>query len=468
MASIVRRAAGVLQSQGRRSVIPGQPTPATHPELLAPGELQPEITAGEFEARRRQLLALLPDGAVAVVPAAPIVPMAGVIPYPYRPDADFLYLTGIQQPMSLAVLDAGGGYTLFVPDQDSWREQWDGVRLNPDAATELYGAHQAFPMAEMPVRLSSILSQASSVVYDLERAGETSGVRHLAAFQELVKQDRVQHLRPLMHRLRWRKSSAELSLMRRSASIAAASLASCMRASHDMVHEHSLAAQFEYGCKAAGAQRMAYPPVVAGGADACTIHYSRNDKHVPGTDLLLLDGGCEFHGYCSDVTRTWPVGGRYSDAQRAVYDVVLDCHRRCLEVVQPGATLRQLHQLSVRLLCQGLRDLQVVASKSVDALAQTGSYRLFYPHSVGHWLGMDTHDTSSISHDRPLEPGVVLTIEPGLYIPDDEAYGSLRGVGVRIEDDVAVTGKDAGHEVLSREVPVDPKQVEALVGSCSH
>lgn len=459
-AGLLRRAARLLQAQPR-TVVAGQPIATTHPELLEAGELQPGLPLSEFERRRQNLAALLPPGAVALIPSAPVVYMAGVIPYPYRPDADFMYLTGIQQPTSLAVLQSTGEFTLFAPDHDAWREQWDGVRFDVDAATELFGAQNAYPMSEVPLRLTPLLHQASSIVCDTEK-GDGSGVRQLGPFQDALKQERVHKLRPLMHRLRWKKSSGELDLMRRSASVAANSMRDCMRQSRPMVHEQRLAAQFEFGCKAAGAQRMAYPPVVAGGADACTIHYSRNDKHVPGSDLLLLDGGCEFHGYCSDVTRTWPVGGKFSGAQRAVYDIVLDVHRRCLAAVQPGATLRQLHQLSVRLLCEGLRDLQIVPGGSLDAVVTSGAYRRFYPHSLGHWLGMDTHDTSTISHDQGMKPGVVLTVEPGLYIPDDEAFGSLRGVGVRLEDDVAVT--ERGHEVLSCEAPLDPGEVEALVG----
>ncbi|KAL4859087.1 Intermediate cleaving peptidase 55 [Chlorella vulgaris] len=445
----------------RAAALAGQPTPLTHPELLQPGELLPGVPAAEFAARRDRLAALLPPGGIAVLPAAPLVYMSGVIPYPYRQSADFLYLTGITQPYAVAAVDSSRRFSLFVADPDAWREQWDGARLGPVAAAEVFGAHEAFPISQLPSRLGSMLGEASAVLYDAE-SKDPCAVLHLPAFQAAAARHCLQPLRPLMHKLRWRKSAAELALLRRSAKLAAAAMAGCIQQSHPGVHEHLLAASFEHTCKAGGAQRMAYPPVVAGGADACTIHYSRNDKPVPGDHMVLLDGGCEYQGYCSDVTRTWPVGGKYSGAQRAVYEAVLSVHRACLAACKPGTTLRQLHHTSVRLLADALAQLGVQPGHSASDIMQ-GSYRRFYPHSVGHWLGLDTHDSSTMSHDRQMEPGVVLTIEPGLYIPDDPAFGHFRGIGVRIEDDVAITA--AGHEVLSGDVPVGVEDIEQLVGS---
>lgn len=466
--SVARRVAQrVLASPGasaaaRAAWSAGQPTPETHPDLLQPGELLPGLAAAEFAARRAALAALLPPGAVALLPAAPITYMAGVIPYPFRQSADFLYLTGITQPYALAVVDCDARYRLFVPDPDAWRETWDGARISADAAVEVFGADEALPLSRMPAELGPQLAEATSILIDTEAPDQRGcAVRSLPAFQEAAKQHRVMPLRPLTHRLRWRKSPAELALMRRSAQLAAAAMTQSMQQSRPGVHEHQLAATFEYQCKAGGAQRLAYPSVVAGGPDACTIHYSRNDKAIAGDQMVLLDGGCELHGYCSDVTRTWPVGGKYSGAQRAVYEAVLEVHQACLDICQPGATLRQLHHVSVRLLAEALAQLGVVRGRSASDIMQ-GTVRRFYPHSVGHWLGLDTHDSSTMSHDGPLEEGVVLTIEPGLYIPDDEAFGPFAGIGVRIEDDVAITR--TGREVLSADVPVAPDDVEALVG----
>jgi Xaa-Pro aminopeptidase len=391
--------------------------------------------------------------------------MAGVIPYPYRQDADFQYLTGIIQSGPIATIQANGKFSLFYPDRDAWRETWDGARLSQDATLEYFGADEAFPLSEMPQKLSTLLAHASVVALDVQRsdvAPLASAVSHLPALKTAEGQGKIQSLRHMVHRLRWVKSPAELELMRRSAGAAATAMTKCMKNSKPGIKEHDLAALFEFTCKTAGAQRMAYPPVVAGGVNACTIHYSRNDRLVLGDEMILLDGGCELYGYCSDVTRTWPVGGTFTGGQAAVYNAVLDTHQQLLESVRPGATLRQLHHTSIKLLSENLADLGVINGTTADYLKNSQSYRTFYPHSVGHWLGMDTHDAATMSHDHPLEEGVVLTIEPGLYIPDREEFGALAGIGVRLEDDVAVTVD--GAEVLSAAVPLEPKEVEALVG----
>jgi Xaa-Pro aminopeptidase len=437
--------------------------------------------------------------------------MVGVIPYPFRQDADFFYLTGITTPMSVAIIHGGGtGHmTTFVPNLDTWVEQWDGARLSPEASCEYFGADEAYPISEMPKRLNQMVSEASSVVYDADRhdgfdrsSSSTMGMQSLPAFVEAMHAGRTQRLRPLMHSLRWVKSSAELALMKQSSQIAGRSIMRCMQASYTgrngaqdssnnssnskqitgpggrVGGEHQLAALFEYQCKTAGAHRMAYPPVVASGMDACTIHYSRNDKqlHSDTGDLMLLDGGCEMYGYCSDITRTWPLNGQYSAAQREVYDIVLSVHAACMEACQPGATLRDLHLLSCRLLMEGIGSLGFLDNNNnnnnnnnmigtrASSMSPHAILRTVYPHSVGHWLGLDTHDTNTVPQDKPLQPGVVITIEPGLYIPHDEGrYGKYAGIGVRIEDVVSL--REGGCEVLSGEVPVEAGEVENLVRS---
>jgi Xaa-Pro aminopeptidase len=371
-----------------------------------------------------------------------------------------LYTTSCKQ------IRSDGHFALYVPDPDSWREAWDGARLSTDAAIDFFGADEAYATSELPQRLNATLASAPMIAMDIDRsessAPSTPAAAQLTALRSADSQGRVQPLKPLVHQLRWSKSAAELGLMRQSAAAATSAMMECMRASHPGVSEHFLASLFEWRCKAAGAQRMAYPPVVAGGADGVTIHYSRNDKQLGKEDLLLLDGGCEYFGYCSDVTRTWPIGGKFTSPQLAVYEAVLATHQQLIAACRPGTTMRQLHQLSVRLLAEALRTLGVLRNVSVESIVANQSYRTFYPHSVGHLLGMDVHDANTNSHDRPLEPGVVLTIEPGLYIPDDPIFGALRGIGVRLEDDVAVTR--GGPEVLSEMAPLDPAEVEDLVG----
>ncbi|KAK9822676.1 hypothetical protein WJX81_007251 [Elliptochloris bilobata] len=453
--------------------VTGQPTWLTHPELLAEGELAPGLSGAEFSDRRARLARLLPPGGVAVVPGSAKTYRTGAIPYPYRQDADFLYLTGITQ-QAVAVISAPSTpgearYTLFVPKGSLERERWDGASLNCEAAVGVFGADEAYPVSELETRLGALLAGSTCVVYDSD-ADRSSPAWQAAALRAALQlalgqlpEERVQPLRHYLHPLRWVKSAAELALLRKSAAISAAAMARCLRLTREGVSESVLAATFEYECRVRGAQHMAYPQVVGSGLDACTIHYSRNDKMAQDGDLLLMDAGNEYYGYCSDVTRTWPVSGAFSPQQRDVYEVVRDTHRQCVAACQPGATLRQIHQLSVRLLCDGLAQLRVFPGLSPDTLAG-GAYQTVYPHSVGHWLGLDTHDTAAVGYDRPLRPGVTLTVEPGLYLPPDSIrFGRFAGIGVRIEDDVVVS--QAGPEVLSASVPADAEEVERLVGA---
>lgn len=440
----------------------GQPIHETHPELLAEGELQPGLTGTEFAERRRRLAASLPPGGLALLQSNPEAYMAGVIPYPYRQNADFQYLTGIIQPGPIATIQSDGRYTLFVPDEDAWSSTWSGDKVNVDAALACFAADDAFPLSEMPSRLSRMLSSAAIIALDTQRRDNTE-IRSILESPENKQNHSFFPLAPIVHRLRWRKSAAELNLMRTSAEIASNAIVECMKHTAPGQSEQEIASLFEWKCKKSGAQRLSYPSVVASGSDACTIHYGRNDKRMAGNSLLLMDAGCEFYGYCSDITRTWPVSGKYAGPQRALYEAVLDMHHRLVSAVRPGETLLHLHRTSIRMVAQGLKDLGLLGQYSTDEIIERQYYREFYPHSVGHWLGMDTHDVASIPHDRLLEAGVCLTVEPGIYVPDDESkYGAFAGLGVRLEDDVAVT--EQGHEVLSAAVPIDPEDVEALVG----
>ncbi|KAK9908284.1 hypothetical protein WJX75_005446 [Coccomyxa subellipsoidea] len=450
-------------------VVAGQPIHETHPHLLSEGQLWPGVTAAEFAARRRRLANAMPPGGIAVLPAATPVFMTGAIPYPYRQDADFLYLTGINQ-QAVAVIEASspmrdGNFTLFIQDSNPQAEAWNGTPMNAEAASEVFGADDVYPMSELEQQLEALVATSGAVFYDRGEERTTAPCEHGRLHQAMLvalQQRRVHPLKPTLHPMRWRKSGAEVELMRQSASLAAQSLARCMQLTKPGVEEHFLGATFEYECKARGAQRLAYPVVVAGGVDSCTIHYLQNNKRVREGELLLMDAGCELHGYSSDVSRTWPVSGTFSVQQREVYEIVLDTHRQCVEICRAGRTLRDVHQKSVQLLSEGVASLGLFPGLDAGAIAHS-AYRSMYPHSVGHWLGMDTHDTRCINHDTPMQAGVVLTVEPGLYIPNDpQLYGPYAGIGVRIEDDVAVTGL-TDPEVLSAGVPVDAREVELLV-----
>jgi len=460
--------------QQRRSFAAGQPIADTHPEFLGNGELLPRLAASEFAERRQRLANLLPPGAVAVLPAAAQAFMSGVIPYPYRQDADFLYLTGITQQGCFMVLETKPGqgsansnsappkYTMFVASPNTERERWDGVPLRSDVAREVFGADQVHTTNEMPVVMKRILDSASAVYYNPEAYGGRLH-KEVPALRDVLGNGKVKNLKQMMHKLRWKKSPGEIGLMRDSAKLAADGIMRCMQLTKTQRSEQFLAATFEHHCKLGGAQRLSYPAVVAGGADACTIHYIRNDKMLKPGELVLMDAGCELWGYASDVTRTWPVGGKFTPEQLEVYLEVLDVHRQCLDACRAGSNLRHIHNLSVRLISQAIVKLGLL--EATDAASVVGgSYRPFYCHSIGHWLGLDTHDTNTVAHDIPLEAGVVMTVEPGIYIPNDPSkFGKYAGIGVRIEDDALVRPDGQPPEILSASVPTDPMAIEALV-----
>jgi len=344
---------------------------------------------------------------------------------------------------------------------------WTGALMSEAAAREFFGAHEAVPLSQIPFHLDKCVSQASKLYINLGTQTKSlldTNQWRLAFSVVKGATDKgipISPLRPIVHGLRWKKSDSEVSLLRTSAKIASKAMIECISASSQQnVSEHEIAALFEWTCKAQGAKQMAYPPVVASGADACTIHYSRNDKMIRNGVMLLLDGGCEYHGYCSDITRTWPTDGKLQGAKRQLYDVVFQAHQALVSSCVPGNTLRHLHKQSIDILTEGLDSLGLL--KLRGSFGST-NYRTFYPHSVGHWLGLDTHDSSTVSHDLPLEPGVALTIEPGLYIPDSEEFGPFRGIGIRLEDDIIVT--ENGTEILSEDVPIDPDDVTDMMAN---
>lgn len=432
--------------------------------MLQAGELLPGLSVAEFVQRRQRLAETLPADSVALIPAPPINYMAGNVPYPYRPDADFTYLTGIRQANVLAAVSSAtgsgqGAYTLFVPDHSPNGELWEGSSISTAAAEGLFGANAAFPMSQLRTRLPGILAGASKVLLDEARLRQHLPL--LSALQGCQLPDaRIRPLRSFMHRLRWKKSAAEVSLLRQAASMAADGIKQCMRLTRPGAREYQLAATFEHHCKMGGAAGVGYTPIVASGADACTIHYSRNDKALRSGDLIKMDAGCELHSYNSDITRCWPVSGSFSPQQRALYEAVLDINRQCIAQVQPGVRMSELHRLSCQLVTDALVQLGLLgwSRRSVE------SHRRFYPHSLAHWLGMDVHDCGSVSMDSvELEPGCVMTIEPGMYIPKDQKFGAFAGIGIRIEDDILCTAD--GAEVMSAGVPVEVDDIEKLVGN---
>lgn len=436
----------------------GQPTAASHPELLKEGELTPGITCDEYISRRKKLLNLLPAKSIAIIAASPVKMMTDVVPYPYRQDADYLYITGCQQPGGIAVLGHEIGLCMFMPEPTLHDVTWEGNTAGVKEALEVFKADQALPMSKLYQMLPSFLEGSTEVLHNVKTATRT--YMDLESFQKAVSKGKAKDLSTYTHELRWVKSPAEIKLMREAASIACQAQLQTMFHSRTYPHEGMMAAKVDYECRMRGAQRMAFNPVVGGGPNGSVIHYSRNDRKVNNGELVLMDIGCEFHGYVSDMTRTWPPSGRFLPAHVDLYDLIVETNKECIKLCKPGISIRQIHEKSVERLYKGLKEIGILK----DRASSYRTYNELNPTSIGHYLGMDVHDCSTISADRPLQPGVVITIEPGIYIPSSfnvpERY---QGVGIRIEDEVLIT--DSGYEVLTGSMPKEISHIESLLNN---
>ncbi|KAJ0980570.1 hypothetical protein J5N97_008825 [Dioscorea zingiberensis] len=432
----------------------GQPTSLSHPQLLAEWEITPGISCDEYISRRKRLLELLPEKSLAIIASAPVKMMTDVVPYPFRQDADYLYITGCTQPGGVAVLSDEHGLCMFMPDSVPEDVTWQGQIAGTDAAVDYFKADKAFPMSKMPEILPGIISQAPKVYHNVKTS--LPSYTEFEAFRKLDHNNKVKDLSYITHELRWVKSSSEVNLMRQSASIACQSLLQTMLLSRTSPEESKLAAKVEYECKMRGAQRMAFHPVVGGGANASVIHYSRNDQKIRAGELVLMDIGCEFHGYLSDLTRTWPPCGSFSSAQESLYDLILETNKECVKLCKPGVSIQQIHNFSVQMLRRGLGKMGILKDSSIH------SYHKLNPTSIGHYLGMDVHDSATVKNDRALQPGVVITIEPGVYIPSScDVPERYQGIGIRIEDEVLIT--ETGHEVLTGSMPKEISDIVTLM-----
>ncbi|KAL2490373.1 Metallopeptidase M24 family protein [Abeliophyllum distichum] len=437
----------------------GQPTAATHPHLLKEGEITPGITSDEYVSRRKKLLELLPEKSLAIIASAPVKMMTDVVPYTFRQDADYLYITGCQQPGGIAVLGHECGLCMFMPQSLPDDVIWQGEIAGVDAALGTFKADKAYPMKALNKILPRMIESSPQLFHNVKTAH--SSYVGLEAFQKASYNGKVKDFSVYTHEARWVKSMAELNLMRNSASIACQALLLTMLHSKTIPNEGMLSAKVEYECRMRGAQRMAFNPVVGGGCNGSVIHYARNDQRIEVGDLVLMDIGCELHGYASDLTRTWSPCGRFSAAQEELYHLILETNEECLRLVKPGTSIREIHNYSVDKLRRGFKKIGILK----DDLPR--SYHLLNPTNIGHYLGMDVHDCSTISYDRPLKPGVVITIEPGVYIPSDfDGPERYRGIGIRIEDEVLIT--EAGYEVLTGSIPKEIKHVESLLNNFSN
>ena len=414
--------------------------------------------------------------AIVIVPAAPVRHRNNDVEYPYRQDSDFHYLTGFGEPEAVAVLIPGreqAEYVLFVRERDPARETWDGRRAGPEGAVRDFGADDAFPIGDIDEILPGLLENRTAVYYtmgvhqdfDQRVVGWVQSLRTQARNgrhppHEFVALDHV------LHDMRLFKSRSELDVMREAARIAANAHVRAMRFARPGRNEFEVMAELVHEFRRHNAD-TSYHPIVGSGPNTCVLHYRENDQVLKDGDLLLIDAGCEYECYASDVTRTFPVNGRFTPAQRAIYDVVLEANRAAIARVRPGNHWNEPHDAAVHTITSGLAKLGLLKGR-VATLVREGAYKKFFMHRTGHWLGMDVHDVGDYKVGdewRVLEPGMALTIEPGIYIP-----GNMRGVparfrniGVRIEDDVVVTRE--GCEVLTQRVPKDPREIEAVMAA---
>lgn len=429
----------------------------------------------EFVRRRRQLGGMIGAGGIAIIPAASLKKRNRDVEYPFRQDSDFYYLTGFAEPEAVAVLIPGrdqAEYVLFCRERDAEREAWDGKRSGPQGAIDDYGADDAFPIDDIDDILPGMLEQCERVFYTMGTHPEfdqrlIEWVRKLRdrsggnahSPQEFIALDH--HL----HDMRLYKSRSEIAAMRKAARIGVAAHERAMQRCQPDQWEYEVQAELLYEFARNGVQ-VSYQPIVGSGANTCTLHYVANNARMQDGDLLLVDAGCEYDYYASDITRTYPVNGRFTSEQRAIYDIVLQANEAAIEEVRPGNHWNSPHDAAVQVITTGLRKLGLLKG-GVKTLVRKEAYRTFFMHRTGHWLGMDVHDVGDYKVDdewRLLEPGMTMTVEPGIYIPEGSPVDKKWwGIGVRIEDDVLVT-RD-GHETLSGGLVKEPDAIEQLVGS---
>ena len=403
-----------------------------------------------YSSRRQTLLDTIGDG-VAIIPTAPERIRNRDSHHPYRFDSYFWYLTGFPEPEAVAVLVGGKEprCILFCREKNEEREVWDGFRHGPAAARDAFGFDEALPIAELEQRLPDLLVNRDTLWHALghDPAWDAKIVAALNAVRAQTRAGKrapaqIRDLREPLDRMRQIKDAHELEIMRRAANITAAGHVRAMRASRPGLAEYELEAELSYEFRKRGANGHSYSPIVAGGANACVLHYVENDKLLADNTLVLIDAGCEVQGYASDITRTFPVGGTFSAIQREVYEIVLAAQNAAIDAVKPGAPFIAYHDAALRVLTQGMIDLKLLTG-SVDGLIESEAYKPFYMHRTGHWLGLDVHDAGEYKSGDDwvaLEPGMALTVEPGLYLrPGADVPEHLHGIGIRIEDDLFVT-----------------------------
>ena len=431
------------------------------------------MNSKEFARRRKQLMRMVGSDGIAILPSAPVRTRSRDVEYRYRQDSDFYYLTGFAEPEAVAVLVPGrdsGEYLLFCRERNPEKERWDGSRAGPDGAIDRFGADDAFPIDDLDDILPGIMESCTRVYYTMGlyadfdariadwinslRSRESKGVH---TPQEFVALDH------LLHDMRLYKSRAEISAMRKAAKVAVKAHTRAMQVVRPGMFEYEVEAEFIHEFRKHDA-RYSYSPIVGGGVNACTLHYVDNREQLEDGQLLLIDAGCELDYYASDITRTFPVSGKFSPEQRAIYDIVLEAQLAAIEKTCRDNHWNDPHDAAVKVVTRGLKKLGLLEG-TLPRLLKDGAYREFYMHKTGHWLGMDVHDVGDykVGDDwRLLESGMVTTVEPGIYIPGTRKIPARwRNIGIRIEDDVAITHN--GPDVLSKGLVKDADEIESLM-----
>ncbi len=445
------------------------PTPAT--DAAAASVFAQE----DFALRRKQLLAHL-DGGAVILSAAHPSPRNHDVDYEFRQDSTFWYFTGLEEPDAVAILRPGREdvYVLFVNPFDPQFEIWVGPRVGVDGAKAALRADDAFPIDALEDKLPELLSESQTLYYslgsdrrmdqlltDLVARRRASGQRDDSYIRRIVDPA------PVIGSMRVQKSTKEIEALQRAIDITAQGFDRAIRQTRPRLREYHIQTALETEFRKLGSPRNGYPSIVASGENSCILHYVKNRREMQDGDLLLIDAGAEFEYYSADVTRTWPVSGRFTPEQRAVYDIVLEAQRKAIDVIAPGEELRAVHKTALEVLVQGLIDLGVLTG-DVDRIIEDKAYEPYYMHGTSHWLGLDVHDAGIYrSGDDPvlLQEGMIFTVEPGLYFGPHaaDAPERLRGIGIRIEDDVVVTSR--GHQVMSDAIPKDPDALESIVGA---
>jgi Xaa-Pro aminopeptidase len=435
------------------------------------------IPKSEYARRRKALMAQMEPNSIAILPAAAVAIRNRDVEHVYRQDSDFQYLSGFSEPEAVVVLIPGreyGEYVLFCRERNPQRELWDGLRAGQEGAIRDFGADDAFPINDIDEILPGLIEGRDRVYSAMGSNAEFD--RHLMEWINVIRSKAHLGAQPpnefvaldhLLHDMRLYKSAAEIKVMREAARISARGHVRAMQACRPGLYEFSIEAELDYEFRKGGAKMPAYGSIVASGRNACILHYQENDAQLKDGDLVMIDAGCEIDCYASDISRTFPVSGKFSPEQKAIYELVLKAQTAAFAAIGPDKHWNQAHEATVQVITKGLVELGLLQG-AVDELIASEAYKAFYMHRAGHWLGMDVHDVGDYKVGgewRVLEVGMTLTVEPGIYIaPDNQQVAKKwRGIGVRIEDDVVVTKK--GCEILTGDVPKSVAEIEALMAA---